>query len=980
MIKASAPKSWNVFGRKQAPKSSRRRDHGDRSTLPLPGIPESPGGPAAPKGLAHFIRRQRSRQMDDLTAELRAQSPALVNQSVESGTASLTAKTKRPRVLKSQISNPELRLHGSFHSGTSLRKEKGASDDLTLPERSPSADSPDCLELAGTFRPKHPTVKDVFRLASPRISPMEYTRMYLIEQAVSEREHRECEIAPPTKQWFWAPYWERFLIVPKIPSTISRDRMSLRSRVRPSANVDPPMEAARKSGARGEGHCPRLSLNFGPSVAGFPSLMDLKLASDSQWDDRDDSPAQHEGKSSHDTSSPHGGNRKLSDAEYPMPPDHPPPPVPAAPHRESTHQSLPVEDSEIAVPESSVRLASDVESTHSAESVETVIHVADAQSFMSEPSELTVVASKTPLGTNEATTDVFSHEADCLADLRPAPLNLTRRMSRHHDSAPIPESKNKNMTTQGLELPRPDSPTIDVPDIRGQVALNHEYTDTSKTFTTRARSPSPGTPVPPRSRQPTYKLVPNVKRTSFIEPASPVLRRKAVSPIATPRAPTTPTVPDQSSEGLSLTQRSNHYVPPFLDTSRNRLALSSETHHKASSERIGRHIPLMRAAARDEDDMQPLSQFQGKSPSQGNAFHLRKRQDTGQATILPSINLPVPISPTEDSRQLYGQPNCNFSFTTRPAIAALGGREPAPCTYGNQPASRPCPNPEYPRTGSGTTLATTDGPKTPSRKDAKPKETRRTPSRLASIFRRREDSVHVHEKTAMSLGPVSPALASPWRPFEESLPDDNVFGATWMYSDDRNWANNEDVIAARRQEMMARQQQGTKRPRRLSFGRAASGGSSNRDVPDAFTSSSILKTEATAELKVEFQHFLQNMPSPPPDTALPPVPSPGTRTPSRTASTRPPRAPSAVYRDKKPKGLGIATASGTTATTTSDARNRLRKASKDSLRSASAASASGSSRLKDVFRIGDRQFSLGKAKEVRSKVDDGEPRSVFEED
>jgi hypothetical protein len=138
--------------------------------------------------------------------------------------------------------------------------------------------------------------------------------------------------------------------------------------------------------------------------------------------------------------------------------------------------------------------------------------------------------------------------------------------------------------------------------------------------------------------------------------------------------------------------------------------------------------------------------------------------------------------------------------------------------------------------------------------------------------------------------------------------------------------------------------------------------------------------EMTTEPLVDFQNFLDVMPSPPPDTELPPIPSPGVRSVSRTASSRPPLAPSAIYKSKKPEGLSVGTMPGTPGTTTrinSNARNRLRKASKDSLRSASAASGSGSSRLMGVLKIGDRSFSLGKG--VRSRVDDGEPRSVFED-
>ncbi|UPL01254.1 hypothetical protein LCI18_012188 [Fusarium solani-melongenae] len=62
-----------------------------------------------------------------------------------------------------------------------------------------------------------------YQLGKPRLSPMEYTRLYLIEKANSERENRPCELPRPGKQCYWSVRGETFLVIPRIPGCIRRD-------------------------------------------------------------------------------------------------------------------------------------------------------------------------------------------------------------------------------------------------------------------------------------------------------------------------------------------------------------------------------------------------------------------------------------------------------------------------------------------------------------------------------------------------------------------------------------------------------------------------------------------------------------------------------------------------------------------------------------------------------------------------------------
>jgi hypothetical protein len=68
--------------------------------------------------------------------------------------------------------------------------------------------------------------RPTWKLAKPRVSPMEYARMYLIEKSLAERENRECRLPRYDTEWFWTQNHEKFLIIPRIPDNIRRDMMS----------------------------------------------------------------------------------------------------------------------------------------------------------------------------------------------------------------------------------------------------------------------------------------------------------------------------------------------------------------------------------------------------------------------------------------------------------------------------------------------------------------------------------------------------------------------------------------------------------------------------------------------------------------------------------------------------------------------------------------------------------------------------------
>lgn len=239
---------------------------------PLPPIPESLRSTLTPKGLAKLFERKKGRPQSDEAGPLLPSAGGPPGQNATISAAFSRGKSRPP--LKTQFSNPELRSPGRLK---------------TLPT-APSAD--EAGKLSGIFPaettsptiafPEAPYVRVQksnarYRLAPPRLSPMEYTRMCLVEKAQAEREGRPCELPAPEKLWRWTPNWESFLIVPVVPPSINRNFAQIMPL--PDCEQD-------ENGSDADSTttltldtptmpCPRLSLNLGGMTAFFPSVMNL---------------------------------------------------------------------------------------------------------------------------------------------------------------------------------------------------------------------------------------------------------------------------------------------------------------------------------------------------------------------------------------------------------------------------------------------------------------------------------------------------------------------------------------------------------------------------------------------------------------------------------------------------------------------------------------------------------------------------------
>lgn len=62
-----------------------------------------------------------------------------------------------------------------------------------------------------------------FITATPRLSPMEYARLYYVEKARCDLEGILCPLPQPEAYWAWTENYEKFLCIPKIPSAINRE-------------------------------------------------------------------------------------------------------------------------------------------------------------------------------------------------------------------------------------------------------------------------------------------------------------------------------------------------------------------------------------------------------------------------------------------------------------------------------------------------------------------------------------------------------------------------------------------------------------------------------------------------------------------------------------------------------------------------------------------------------------------------------------
>ncbi|UNI17636.1 hypothetical protein JDV02_003964 [Purpureocillium takamizusanense] len=244
---------------------------------PLPPIPESLK-PGVSKGLAKLLERRKLR-MEQIDSEASAGTPMPSAKKNATLSASFGRSGGRP-ALTTKYSNPELRVpksrasHNTSSSGSSGRLTPTSSRSPSYPASQNVHEQIETYDRVDKFPAS-------FALAAPRISPMEYTRTYLLEKAAAEREGRECQLPAPEQNWHWTPNWESFLIVPSIPKNINREAAAQPQVADPEEQDGSDAESAttvkmdNNNNKPSSAPCPRLSLNLGGMTALFPSVMNL---------------------------------------------------------------------------------------------------------------------------------------------------------------------------------------------------------------------------------------------------------------------------------------------------------------------------------------------------------------------------------------------------------------------------------------------------------------------------------------------------------------------------------------------------------------------------------------------------------------------------------------------------------------------------------------------------------------------------------
>lgn len=229
---------------------------------PLPPIPETFKSSITPRLVGRFFEHVKA----DGDKASSTTNSTIAKKSDSSSLLKLS-RGKRKASLKAQISNPQLNPQGSLplaaEFGNKGEEPKRSSDEDSV--RSPVA-----IDWAFQYPSQAPcSSKHEFRVAQPRLSPMEYARMYLVNKAQSEKENRPAELPAPEKKWLWTPRWEKFLIIPRIPSAIRRTGPTeIETDVKEN-------EASHSTSDMSTKVCPRLSLNLGGLNNFMPSTMNL---------------------------------------------------------------------------------------------------------------------------------------------------------------------------------------------------------------------------------------------------------------------------------------------------------------------------------------------------------------------------------------------------------------------------------------------------------------------------------------------------------------------------------------------------------------------------------------------------------------------------------------------------------------------------------------------------------------------------------
>ena len=193
---------------------------------PLPHIPERLKAHLTPSVLDKIKKRMRYQSdRSERTDQSGVPSQAL-DQHVGTSTTRKSSDRKRWPSLKANTSEPKS-IIGPFPGSFSFEaKSYEARNTSSSPIQSPKSPQRQITVGGSTLRPFHRGGRSIglsCQLTKPRLSPMEYCRMYLMEKYLSDCEDRPCELPPPDKHWFWTNYYKQFLVIPQIPKVIRRD-------------------------------------------------------------------------------------------------------------------------------------------------------------------------------------------------------------------------------------------------------------------------------------------------------------------------------------------------------------------------------------------------------------------------------------------------------------------------------------------------------------------------------------------------------------------------------------------------------------------------------------------------------------------------------------------------------------------------------------------------------------------------------------
>lgn len=257
----------------------RRRGKVSRNASPAPRLPSIPEHAKLQQVLHKLVNRGRpGPERQD-----RVNTPAPQSVHATSGSSKFNFGKNRPAP-RPKISGPQMQIQDSM---AGVPKSFPTSIHFAKPSYEEASAAlfnevlRDHKESRGPCEPSDS--KSTYEFAAPRLSPMEYARMYLIEMALAKRENRSCDLPAPEKAYYWTPNWEKFIVIPKMPAYVRRGAnenikdnahkgMHVASREAPVGQRDNIRSETVQISASDATGCPRLSLHLGGETPLMPSF------------------------------------------------------------------------------------------------------------------------------------------------------------------------------------------------------------------------------------------------------------------------------------------------------------------------------------------------------------------------------------------------------------------------------------------------------------------------------------------------------------------------------------------------------------------------------------------------------------------------------------------------------------------------------------------------------------------------------------